>query len=54
MKGLVKKNMEKYNMPLATEILREQVKRTRFWKAAFMVVLVVFMVSRITRKSGKV
>ena len=42
------------NTTLAFDVLREEKKHTRFWKAAFIVVLVVFMVSRITRKSGTV
>lgn len=42
------------NTTLAFDVLKEEQKRTALWKAAFMVVLVVFMVSRITRKSGTV
>lgn len=43
------------NTTLAFDVLRASNKRTALWRAAFafMVVLVVFMVSLITRKSGK-
>lgn len=38
------------NMSLATEILREQVKRTRLWKTAFIVAFAVVVIDRIVGK----
>lgn len=35
------------NTTLATEILREQVKRTRLWKTAFIVAFAVVIIDRI-------
>lgn len=35
------------NMNLATEILREQVKRTRLWETAFIVAFAVVIIDRI-------
>lgn len=40
------------NRPLATEILREQIKRTRFWRTAFIVAFAVVIVDRIVGKGG--
>lgn len=40
------------NTTLATEILREQAKRTRLWKTAFIVAFAVVIVGRIIRKGG--
>ncbi len=45
--------MKKQNMPLATEILREQVKRTRLWKTAFIVAFAVVIIDRIIGKAGR-
>lgn len=42
----------KQNTTLATEILREQVKRTRLWKIAFIVAFAVVIVDRIVGKGG--
>jgi len=41
------------NTTLAFDVLREEKKHTRFWKAAFIVAFAVVIVDRITRKSGK-
>lgn len=35
------------NTTLATDILREQVKRTRLWRTAFIVAFVVVIIDRI-------
>lgn len=35
------------NTTLATEILREQVKKTRLWRTAFIVAFAVVIVDRI-------
>lgn len=40
------------NRTLAMDILREQVRRTRFWRAAFIVVFAVIIVERVIRKAG--
>ncbi|MEY8396312.1 hypothetical protein AALB64_16095 [Lachnospiraceae bacterium 45-P1] len=44
--------MKKQNMPLATEILREQIKKTRLWRTAFIVTFAVVVVDRIVGKAG--
>lgn len=33
--------------PLAMEILKEQVRRTRFWRSAFIVAFTVVIIDRI-------
>ncbi len=45
--------MKKQNMGLAMEILREQIKKTRLWKTAFIVAFAVVIVDRITGKAGR-
>lgn len=40
------------NRPLAMDILREQVRRTRFWRIAFIVAFAVIIVDRIIGKGG--
>ena len=41
------------NRTLAMDILREQTKRTRFWRTAFIVAFAVVIVDRIFGKDGK-
>lgn len=38
------------NRPLALEILKEQVNRKRFWRAAFIVAFAVIVIDRIVVK----
>lgn len=38
------------NYPIATEILREEIRRKRFWLTAFIVTLIVTAVREIERK----
>lgn len=40
------------NRPLAMEILREEVRCTRFWKTAFIVAFAVVVIDRIVGKGG--
>ena len=40
------------NTTLATEILREEVKRKRLWRIAFIVALAVVIIDRIIGKGG--
>lgn len=40
------------NRTLAMDILREQVRRTRLWRTAFIVAFAVVIVDRIVGKGG--
>lgn len=40
------------NTTLATEILREEVKRKRLWRITFIVALAVVIIDRIIGKGG--
>lgn len=40
------------NTTLATEILREEVKRKRLWRIAFIVAFAVVIIDRIIGKGG--
>ena len=40
------------NRTLAMDILREQVRSTRFWRAAFIVAFAVIIVDRMAGKGG--
>lgn len=40
------------NRTLAMDILREQVRRTRLWRTAFIVAFAVVIVDRIVGKAG--
>lgn len=42
----------KKNEPYATEVLREQIRRTRLWRTAFIVAFSVVIVDRIVGKGG--
>lgn len=41
------------NTTLAFDVLRASNKRTALWRTACIMVVVLFIVDRITRKSGK-
>lgn len=45
--------MQKNEPHLAMEILRREVKRTKFWKTAFLVAFVVVIIEYIAGKDGK-
>lgn len=42
------------NRTLAMDILREEVRKTRFWRTAFIVIFAVVIIDRIIGKDGKV